>query len=407
MKATDFPRTERGMGNSGQPRIPRECFMPCLRGLYVVGILLLLSCLTLQTGCGKKKDKGGDTTRAVPQPTAFKLEAMPDKAYALGNAWKEQKYGDPAEVLKDWKTKYTAPSDVDDKTKVKWFVNDKNIGMGESVEETKGQLGNFNIKMTATKGGQPVDFTRLLIVGDVQSDSFDLTPDGQWIKDQTIIHWVVPPIVQKPLKRGLIMTGRVSKTGQSPSLAKFKWGFIQSVEWSTDARYYPIAHQKTPGTPGTYVVPDPPEYWYVANIPANTNDSELGHQLYSNSQPGGLGQDPPKLVFDSPGAPYGSSASKQTDNAGNPITLLYQIVTPNTMKAKFMVWQVVLHSETEQYVPLKQRGWRLEWDTNQPGPWPAIVDPPAAQLTQPSDKSTSSIPYLRPKNGPPKKYPFK
>jgi len=330
---------------------------------------------------------------ATPKPGSsqpFLLEAKPNSAIALLDVYKTQE-SNTVEVLKGWKVKYTAPQGVNDP---EWFQGANSIGTGSSIEHPEDTVGSFSVTY---KAGGVTSAARTLVVGAVQSDSFSLTPGGSYKKstDPKLPHFVQRPVDQDPvLLPALLMAGRVSKTAPSPELTKFYWGFIQSIELTQNVRLYADEFSPTPGTKGVSVIHT--EYFSYSNIPPGTNDATArGTQLYHNVSANLGSSITGNNLNDTPGWRKGDGTITRMDNTGQPVTIKFRMNQPNTASYSFKVWQVVYHDTTKQYVPLKQQSWKLEWDTNQNGPWSTQVIGSAADATTiPPDATNYSGYYL-------------
>jgi hypothetical protein len=199
------------------------------------------------------------------------------------------------------------------------------------------------------------------------------------------------------------MEGKVVKTGQSPSLTTFKWGFVQSVEEKKLTRkWYPLSKDKW-----EYQPPDLastiqfPKFYFLVPCPENTNDSYKGKQLYADHKPFALGEE--KSRTDSPMSAleivyenefqYGVGKTMKAK-------IPFVVNKPNEYDGRFSVWQVVFSDITKQYVPLKQKKWSIKWDTDAKDEnmeyikeWQAKEETPPQKMEKPSDKTTSSYIY--------------
>jgi hypothetical protein len=345
-----------------------------------VFVLALAVPLLIPTGCQPKRDskKTGNIFEKVKFPD-FTIEAKPDSEIALNDTYIAQ--NDTVEVLKGWSVRYTAPAGS---SNVKWLHNGNQIGTGSPFTRTEETLGTFTVKMVSAQASHE----RTLVVGEVESVGFQLKVGGQYTKSNpNYPHFVVSP--QTP---AIEFLGRVQKTATSPNLSQFRWGFIQSTEATVDIQFpynkdSIMFHSQSPGTTVKH-----PQYYYYPDVPSDTNDAPKGSQLYGGSPPQSLGTDYNPAVSDTPGLPAPVVQKIFADNAGFPVLIEFPIQT-NKLNQKFMVWQVAFHLKTQQYVPLIQQEWKLEWDSQLPGPFQTQVLDPPPQLTMPSDKSTSSDDY--------------
>lgn len=141
------------------------------------------------------------------------------------------------------------------------------------------------------------------------------------------------------------------------------------------------------------------KYIYAPSIPANTTDTlkkftvlywEVGGALGSQA----LGK--PLDQYDSPGlANPPVTRMRYDDNLGKRTEVTYVLTGTNSMDAKFRLWQVVYHTETRQFVPIKQADWRVNYTSKDAGPWMAeVTSAPQAANSTPPDGTTSTQDYL-------------
>ncbi|MCI0348541.1 MAG: hypothetical protein L0Z53_03870, partial [Acidobacteriales bacterium] len=161
---------------------------------------------------------------------------MPNDPNAVRNEYVAQ-VGD-CEILKKWKTRYTAPAGVTDVTW--WYIQaagDIKFGDGSPYEETVNINSYWKAYYKGKKDGSPVTSGfRWVSSGEVESPAgtpgFDLTKDGKYSK---LGFWAKPPILDdkgqviKGAKSALYFSGQVDLKIGSVALTSFQWGFIQRI----------------------------------------------------------------------------------------------------------------------------------------------------------------------------------
>lgn len=213
---------------------------------------------------------------------------------------------------------------------------------------------------------------------------FKLTPRGQYTKAGFVV--TAPDPAANPAMQ---MTGRINVIPGSPGGIKIFGGFIQRVSVTHNTR---IDFDKVTfhdDSPAGSKVPVP-DYFKPQDIPSaiSVNDAPKGSHLYGGYFPFRLGID--GATDDTPEAkgtysvPYPASDGRNTNT-------IYTIKQNSSSNWTFMTWLVVGNYETDQWVPLRQRGWTLTWDTSQAGPWTAApAGAETAPVTQPPPDTTKS-----------------
>jgi hypothetical protein len=312
----------------------------------------------------------------------FDLEGKPDSDIALRNEYVAQILN--CEVLKGWKVRYTAPPV---NTNVTWWYKpggvDTQFGAGNPFERTENTVGTWTtiyFKSTQFPNGSA---PRTVVVGDVTSPAgapgFDLQAGGNYTKAGFVVN--------SPAGAAITMSGEVDLAGGSPALTKFKWGFIQGVQAVRNTTYTANAITWNAASPNGATLTFPTDM-SVKNIPAPPpliNDAPINHQLYGDTNPVALGT--AGTAQDRPENAASPLSLPMRDTAMNNSPVSYQILANQNQSWTFTVWVTVFNTETNQYVPLRQRGWTLSWDTTAAGPWVAApgAEVPAGSLTKPSD----------------------
>jgi len=359
---------------------------------------------TGQTASGAEHRRDGTnprilaTNQAVPkyEVTISEIASHPNNALAIKNEYVAQ--DGTVEVLKGWKTRYTASAKpVEPTNTYRWERRTHGLtpddpwvqlGSGTSttpMEYTENTVGDFDVRFVATISSKMYySDARRVIVADVIVDNFALTAGGQYTKDPNnpaLVH--LPPV-------GITVSGKVSKTNDSPLTGNIKFGFIQAVEGTLD-----IERVGTLAWLPTAVAGDTAVYSVgiksVFNNFGPLNDSFLGHQLYSNSVPIALGDQ--GMVQDLPGE-IDLPIQKTVENVAGTketATVSYEITGTLVYNCTFTAWLVVMNTGTNQYVPLKQQQFKLPIDTTGDGPWSCTPQgDPANPSSKPTDATTTS-----------------
>lgn len=326
---------------------------------------------------------------AVGEVIPFAVEGRPNSDVALNDVFVEQPI-DPVEVLKDWKTKFTAPAGATD---VKWLTKAgmKEFGKDSPLEVTEKTAGRFRVIMTGKLKGKNIEGERLVIVGDVESTEFDIMAVGEYERSKTNPFDIIPP--SSP---AVTIKGRVALKKGSPELSKFQWGYIQGTEAERSGRWDFSIAAWAPGSDPKGVLTRP-DFLALKNVPPNTNDAPATSQLYDLSKSNPLGT--AYGVSDTPSNPEGIIREFK-DNLGQPVRALYKFATPQVSAYKFKMWQTAFHSETQQYVPVRQKGWLLTLDAREKGPFKATPLGDAASLEKLTDKANPADPFNKLVDGP-------
>jgi hypothetical protein len=385
----------------------RESAMPPRLATSSASLLLLVCALGLLLFTqAQPAEKNGINLRGdAGKAPAFTMESNPNHPLAVGPKWKAQ--SNPAEVLKGWKIRYTAPDPPGGTwSKVEWYVDAlpldgvfKKVGEGNPFDREEDKVGLFLVKYKGTDSTGNVAWSgpRPHCVTDISVPAgpggFDLVAGGEYTKTGFMV--TPPDPVTDPAMR---MSGQVNRTAGSPTVFKIGWGFVQRVSATRDMKLEYASHTFDPASPpGTTT--SFPSYYKTQHIPSSilVNDAPRGPQLFSGHAPFRLGF--PEAVTDTPSHPPGGPHSWRASD-GKPATIEYRIKQDHMAYWKFTTWLVVGNRVTYQWVPLRQRGWTLQWDTREAGPWRA--EPDAAEttpMTQPPDTTHAVEEYLFAESG--------
>lgn len=303
------------------------------------------------------------------------------------------------EILVGWTSRFTAPAGITD---VKWHYKlpgsdvEKLLGNGSPFEYKAIATSTYTVYCRGKKDGQdwgPSE-QRTVIASDIAvpngNDGFNLVigtgsglmTDGPYSTDKTD-----PFKIHLPSTVAMTMKASVQYAQNAPQVASIQWGFVQSVAATGpivldfDANGGPLMNGFA-WLPASQVgqTVDYNDQLTMDPLPADKLlcDSPEGNQLYGGTKGNVIGTT--GQATDTPGPKTVLGVRDFPPKPATPLLNVYYRIQKHYKKTyNFNTWLVVFNSKTQQYVPLRQRGWSIVLDTNkfvagQEVTWTATLD---------------------------------